>query len=115
MSESVFSKIIRWDIPSNVIYEDDNYLVIEDINPQAPVHFLIIPKFDLVDSFHLIENQQQLDIVKWMIDVAQNIVEQMNLPWCQLHMNSWEDHGQLVPYLHMHLLSKWKIPDNRGL
>ena len=44
MSETIFDKIISRDIPAEIIYEDNNYLAFNDINPQAPIHILIIPK-----------------------------------------------------------------------
>ena len=44
MTETIFDKIISRDTPAEIIYEDDNYLAFNDINPQAPIHILIIPK-----------------------------------------------------------------------
>ena len=47
MSETIFSKIIRHEIPADIVYEDDEILAFRDINPQAPVHVLIIPKIEI--------------------------------------------------------------------
>lgn len=108
MDKSIFSKIIDREIPSEIVYEDESYIAIKDINPQTPVHILIITKKP-IESFHTTQNAEDKEIVKWLFDIAWKLVDQLWLDWCQLHMNSGRDHNQLVPHIHLHLLSKWTI------
>ena len=103
----VFCKIVDKQIPAEIVYEDDKYLAFKDINPKAPIHILIIPKKH-IESFHLVKDKDDKKLVKWLLDIAWEIIDQQNLPGCQLHMNSWSDHGQEVPHIHLHLLSKDK-------
>ena len=106
---TIFKKIINKEIPASIVYEDENYLAFDDINPQAPVHILIIPKKEL-ESFHLIE-KEDLKIMHWLLDVAYKIIKEKKLDWCQLHMNSWKKYGQVVMHIHLHLLSGEKPKD----
>lgn len=110
MEKTIFSKIIDREIPSTILYEDENYIVIKDINPQAPVHLLIITK-KTIESFHTTSNSEDKELIKWMFNIAWKIIDQEWLTWCQLHINSWKDHNQLVPHMHLHLLSRWTISE----
>lgn len=115
MWDNIFAKIINREIPANIEYEDDEYIVIHDINPKAPIHLLIIPKMQWIESFHMVKSDEEKKIVKWMLDIAWKLISEKELTWCQLHMNSGSDHGQLVPHIHLHLLSKGTVADNWGL
>ncbi len=105
----VFCKIVNKEIPADIVYEDDNYLAFKDINPKAPIHILIIPKKH-IESFHLIDDKEDLRLVEWLINVARRIVKELDLNGCQLHMNSGKDHWQEVMHIHLHLLSWWATP-----
>jgi len=70
-----------------VVYEDQDYMAFKDINPKAPVHILIIPKKH-IESFHLVKDEEDKELVKGLFDVAWKIIEQQQLPGCQLHINS---------------------------
>jgi len=87
----IFCQIIDKQIPAKIVYEDENYLAFNDINPKAPVHILIIPKKHL-ESFHLVKDQQDKELVKGLFDIAWKIIEEQELKGCQLHMNSGSDH-----------------------
>lgn len=104
---TIFKKIIDKQLPANIVYEDDNYLAFDDIDPKAPVHILIIPKKEL-ESFHLIW-QQDLKVIHGLFDVAYKIIKEKKLDGCQLHMNSWKKYGQVVMHIHLHLIS-WEKP-----
>lgn len=110
--ECIFCRIANWEIPWDIVYEDENYLAFNDIHPQAPIHILIIPKKH-IPSF-VQTNQEDQDLVKWMLDIAWKIVKMYDLEWCQLHMNSGRDHGQLVDHIHLHLLAKGKTLEMRA-
>ena len=56
--KSIFTKIIEREIPANIIYEDDKSIIIEDISPQAPIHYLAIPKKEIKSISDLSESDQ---------------------------------------------------------
>ncbi len=100
----IFCRIANKELPSDIVYEDDNYIAFKDINPKAPIHILIIPKKHL-ESFHLVNDNEDRMLIKWLFDVAWNLIDKLWLKWCQLHMNSGKDHWQEVMHIHLHLLS----------
>jgi histidine triad (HIT) family protein len=67
-------------------------------------HILIIPKKH-IDRFDKLENEQDLEIVKWLFDIANKIIKEKKLDGCRLQINCGENHGQEVFHIHMHLLS----------
>ena len=97
-------KIINKEIPAEIIYEDDISIVIEDINPQAPTHLLIIPKKvipKLSDA-----STEDRDILGHLMLVAGKIAEQLELDETfRLVINNGAKAGQSVFHLHLHLLS----------
>ena len=104
MSLTLFEKIINKEIPAEIIYEDDISIVIEDINPQAPTHLLIIPKKVIPKlSDASIEDQ---DILGHLMLVAGKIAKQLELDETfRLVINNGAKAGQSVFHLHLHLLS----------
>ena len=104
MTETLFEKIIKKEIPADIIYEDDISIVIKDINPQAPTHLLIIPKKvipKLSDANH--EDQQ---ILGHLMLVAGKISRQLELDdTFRLIVNNGAKAGQSVFHLHLHLMS----------
>jgi histidine triad (HIT) family protein len=89
--QCIFCKIVSGEIPADKVYEDDKYVAFKDINPKAPVHILIIPKKH-IESFHLVKDQKDKELVKGLLDVAWHLIDELNLSGCQLHMNSGKDH-----------------------
>lgn len=105
---TIFGKIIRKEIPANIVYEDDEYLVFKDIHPQMTTHLLIIPKKEWIESFHttLVADRP---LVKGLFDVAWKLIDQYGLTGCKLQFNSWKEHGQEVFHIHLHLMSQDSI------
>ena len=98
----VFCKIIRKEIPSNVVYEDDQALAFTDIHPAAPVHVLIIPKSH-VESVADIPVGDPM--VSALTERAVKIAAQLNLrEGYRLVINNGDNGGQTVYHLHLHLL-----------
>jgi histidine triad (HIT) family protein len=101
MITDVFCKIIKGELPADKIYEDDDFLVIKDINPQAPVHLLIFPKqhvFGMHDATSEILGQAMMVADK----AAQKVgIEEKGY---RLIVNEGEHGGKLVPHFHIHLL-----------
>lgn len=103
MSDSIFAKIIDGDIPAEKIYEDDHCIVINDINPQAPVHVLVIPKKPiekLVDA----EGEDQALLGHLML-VAGRVADQLGVADAfRLIVNNGAGAGQTVFHLHLHVI-----------
>ena len=104
MSLTLFEKIINKEIPAEIIYEDDISVVIEDINPQAPTHLLIIPK-KVIPKLSDASTEDQ-DILGHLMLVAGKIAKQLELDETfRLVINNGAKAGQSVFHLHLHLLS----------
>lgn len=104
MSETLFEKIINKEIPSDIIYEDDKSIVIKDINPQAPVHLLIIPKKPIPMLSKATEGDREL--LGHLMLVAGKLSKLLNLDdTFNIVINNGENAGQTIFHLHLHLLS----------
>ena len=103
MSDNIFLKIIERQIPASIVHEDDRCLAFKDINPQAPVHVLIIPK--KVIRTHADISEADRDLLGHLHLVAAKLAVQLGLQaGYRLVLNCQEQAGQTVPHLHMHLL-----------
>ena len=101
---SIFTKIISWEIPADILYEDKEIFVIKDINPKAKTHLLIIPKKEIPTINDLQEEDR--DLIANMFFVAKKIAKDLNIEeWYQLHFNVWKKWWQEVMHIHLHLLS----------
>jgi histidine triad (HIT) family protein len=98
----IFCKIVDKEIPSKMVKQDDNFMAFEDINPQAPVHILIIPKSHY-DSFNEIPASQMADMTEFIQELAQELG--IKDSGYRLITNIGEDGGQEVAHLHFHLLA----------
>ncbi|HEX5057671.1 MAG TPA: histidine triad nucleotide-binding protein [Gammaproteobacteria bacterium] len=111
MSDTIFSKIIRREIPADIVYEDGEVLAFRDINPQAPTHVLIIPKKVIPTVNDLKEADAAL--VGKLVLTAQKIAAEQGLSedGYRLVINCNTRAGQTVYHLHLHLLGgrqmKW--------
>lgn len=103
MSPCIFCSIIEKKSPSTTIYEDDYTLVIKDIAPKAPIHYLIIPKKHVADINTLTPDDQLM--TGHLLLVAKKISEQESLPDFRLVVNNGRGAGQIVFHLHIHFLS----------
>jgi histidine triad (HIT) family protein len=101
--DCLFCKIANKEIPSSVVYEDDEIFAFNDITPQAPVHFLIVPK-NHITSTEEIDDSNSV-IAGKIISVAARIARGMNLDGYRLVFNCNEIAGQTVFHLHCHLLA----------
>jgi histidine triad (HIT) family protein len=104
MTDNIFQKIIDRKIPANIVYEDDRCLAFKDINPQAPVHVLIIPKTKVIPTHHDVIDADR-DLLGHLHVVAAKLAEQLKIAdGYRLVINCKERAGQTVPHLHFHLL-----------
>jgi histidine triad (HIT) family protein len=102
MSDTIFSKIIKREIPATIIYEDDLALAFRDVNPQAPVHFLVIPKKPIVKLSEATTEDQSL--LGHLLIVASKVAAQEGLEDFRLVTNNGAAAGQSVFHLHLHVL-----------
>jgi histidine triad (HIT) family protein len=103
---TIFEKIIRREIPAEIVYEDDEVLAFHDVNPQAPVHVLIIPKHGLSRLAEATEADQSL--LGKLLLTARTVAEKLDLSKSgyRVVINSGPDAGESVPHLHLHVLGK---------
>lgn len=104
MSDCIFCKIAAKEIPSNIVYEDDKVLAFHDVNPEAPVHVLIIPK-EHIESIAHVSNTHK-EILGHIHLVIKNIAQQLGLnkDGYRIVNNCGELGGQTVNHMHFHLL-----------
>ena len=107
---NVFAKILRGEIPSDVVYEDEYFLFINDINPQAKVHILGIPKIEVLDFGDFILKADP-KLIKDFFSKANDIIKEkkINRSGYKIITNSGVDGGQEVPHFHIHILGGEKL------
>ena len=105
MSDTIFSKIVRREIPADIVYEDDDVLAFRDLNPQAPVHVLFIPKRPLA-TLNDAGEADALLLGKLLLATAEYAKQQgFAEQGYRTVINCNEDGGQTVFHLHVHLLA----------
>lgn len=103
MTDNIFLKVLNKQIPAKIAYEDDRCLAFHDINPQAPVHVLIIPRKVIATHDDLTEEDREL--VGHLHLVAAKLAKQLGVSeGYRVVVNCRERAGQTVPHLHLHLL-----------
>jgi histidine triad (HIT) family protein len=103
LKENIFQKIIDGQIKADIVYEDDRCLAFRDVNPQAPVHVLIIPR--KVIPTHDDIREEDRELLGHLHLVAARLAQQLGLQdGYRLVLNCREKAGQTVPHLHLHLL-----------
>ena len=102
---TIFTKIINKEIPADIIYEDSDYLAFKDINPQAPIHILIIPKKEIQTVSYM--KKEDTEIFGNLFYIAKKIAEKLEIEdqGFRLVMNCNEYGGQTVNHIHLHLLA----------
>ena len=110
MDNCIFCKIVKGDIPSTKVYEDDDMIIIKDLNPQAPVHLLLIPKEHYANIIEMTDSQSQTlaRCLKKLSTLADELGLQNGF---RLVSNKGEDGCQSVGHLHIHILGGGKLSD----
>jgi len=103
---TIFEKIIAREIPAKVIWEDDDAIAFHDVNPQAPVHVLIVPKKVIPRLSAATESDRAL--LGKLLGVAGDLAKKLEIDKTgyRVVVNSGPDAGESVPHLHVHLLGK---------
>jgi len=104
VSETIFTKILNREIPADIVHEDDLCLAFNDINPQAPVHFLVIPKKPIATINDISEADRE--VVGHLSMVAAKVAKEMGIDQegYRTVMNCNEFGGQSVYHIHLHVL-----------
>ena len=112
--KNIFAKILRKEIPCDKVYEDEFSLFFNDINPQAKVHVLGIPKFPCATFSDFVKNADNLNVISFFRGI-QLVISKLNIEdsGYRLITNSGEDGGQEVPHFHIHILAGEKIGNLR--
>lgn len=110
MADTIFTKIINKEIPAKIAFENEYVLAFYDINPQAPLHVLIIPKIQIPTVAEL-NGKEHGALLGEMIDAANSIAREAGVDknGFRLVINCNADGGQEVYHLHMHLLGGRKM------
>ena len=103
LDTNIFANIITGELPCDKVYENDRVLAFYDIAPKAKTHILIIPKQILVTAKEV--TPENTDLFGELFLAAKEIAQQIGLDGYKLHMNVDEAGGQIVPHVHLHLLS----------
>lgn len=102
--ECLFCKIGAHEIPTEAVYEDEDVIAFKDINPQAPIHLLIIPKKHVSSVMEI--NEEFNPVINKIFKVAQKLARENNIDkkGFRIVINTGDDGGQTVHHLHFHLL-----------
>jgi histidine triad (HIT) family protein len=105
--ECLFCKIIRKEIPSDIVYEDEDFISFKDINPKAPIHLLIVPKKHISSINDLKEEDKEL--IGNLFLLAKKIAKEQGVSekGYKLLFNVGRGGGQLIDHIHLHLLGGW--------
>lgn len=114
MSDCVFCKIVRGEIPCAKVYEDDKVLAFDDIQPMAPVHAVIIPKNHISTLMDVAAEKD--DIINKLIAAAQKVAQIKGIAASGFRtaINCNAEGGQVVFHLHVHVLGGRKLQDELG-
>jgi len=111
--DCIFCKIVSGDIPSARLHETDNFIVIKDVSPQAPLHLLVIPK----KHYDNILDCNESGMMDEMMEAAKAVTKTLGVQQSgfRLIVNTNKDGGQTVFHLHMHILGGKKLSEKMGL
>ena len=109
MDDCVFCKIIKGEIPSEKVYEDEDVIAFKDINPAAPIHILVIPKKHIATLLDVTEEDSHL--ISKIFVVINKIAKQIGIEenGIRVIVNFGKDSGQEVMHIHFHLLAGKKM------
>ena len=109
--DCIFCKIVNGEIPSNKIYEDDKIVSFYDINPEAKIHFLVLPKAHIASADDINENNSE--IVAHIFANIPKIAKMAGLTnGYRVITNSGPDSCQSVPHIHFHVIGGEKLPEH---
>ncbi|MBS5885995.1 MAG: histidine triad nucleotide-binding protein [Clostridium sp.] len=107
--ECIFCKIAEGEIPSKKLYEDEKVIAFHDISPEAPIHFLVIPKKHIKSVNEL--NEENANIISHIFLVINKLVKELNIAETGYRIvnNCGKDGGQTVDHMHFHVLGQREL------
>lgn len=103
----IFCSIINKEVPSDIVYEDDSFIIFKDIKPAAPIHLLLAPKTHISSINDLKEKHK--DLIGSLFLLAKKIAKEQKISnGYKLNFNVGRKGGQIIDHLHLHLLGGWK-------
>lgn len=108
----IFCDIAKKEIPSDILFEDPKLIVMKDIHPSAPIHYLVVPKEHIQSIAHLEGNHR--DVLADLIYAAKDAAIKLKLKGYKLVFNVGREGGQVIDHLHLHLLGGWNNISQHG-
>ncbi len=110
---SVFTRIINRELPATILYESEQVIVIENIEPKAPIHYLAIPKHPYVTVGELVEAPDTAVLLHELFSSLYQLAKERGIAESgyRIITNNGHDGGQSVPHLHFHLLGGTSLKD----
>lgn len=102
----IFCSIAKKEVVSDIIFENKDLMVVKDIKPSAPIHYLVVPKEHIQSIAHLEGNHKE--VLASLIYSAKEEAKKLGLKGYKLVFNVGREGGQMVDHLHLHLLGGWK-------
>lgn len=99
----LFCSFVSRAIPVSPVYEDDDYIVLDDIHPKSRIHMLLIPKRHIATISDMEDIDQNL--IGGLFVIARNLAREMSIPGYKLQFNVWKDGGQEIMHVHLHMLA----------
>ena len=111
MEDCIFCKIIKKEIPSTIIYEDDKVIAFNDVNPAAPIHILVVPKKHIETLLDITDEDNEL--ISYVYQVINKIAKEKRFAnnGFRVIVNCGKDSGQEVMHIHFHVLGGKKLGD----
>ena len=111
----LFCQIINKEIPADIIYEDEKFVVFKDIKPKAPIHLLIVPKKHIPSVQNL--ELEDKELIGELFLLAKKIAQEKGIAekGYKLVFNVGRGGGQIIDHLHLHLITGWKTPRERDI
>lgn len=111
MEDCIFCKIIKKEIPSTIIYEDDKVIAFNDVNPAAPIHILVVPKKHIETLLDVTDEDN--DLISYVYQVINKIAKEKRFAnnGFRVIVNCGKDSGQEVMHIHFHVLGGKKLGD----
>ncbi len=112
--DCIFCNIVTGKIPSDIVYQDDKVIAFRDINPQSPVHLLVIPKQHFTALTDITE--KEVPLMGHMVSIANKLAkdESISADGYRLVVNCGKQGGQLVPHLHLHIMGGRQLTGQLG-
>ena len=101
--DCLFSKIVKGEIPSKIIYKDEKSVAVHEVDPQAPIHFLVIPKVHIGSCGEI--NGTNSQVVTRCFEVVSKVTKELGITDFRVVSNCGVQAGQSVPHLHFHVLA----------